>query len=1581
MQGNPQIDLQDQGVIDSGCSRHMTGNMSYLTDYEEIDGGYVAFGGNPKGGKITGKGKFDGKAGEGFFVGYYMNSKAFRVFNSRTMIVEENLHIRFSKNTPNAVSSGLDWLFDIDAITRIMNYEPIVAGTQSNGFAGTKARDNAGQARKETKSIKDYILLPLWTTDLPFSQYPKSFPDDGSKPSSDDEKKVNEDPRIESESEDQEKDENVNNTNNVNTTSDGNNTNNINTVSSTVNAVGKEVNAVGGKTSIELPVDPNIPPLEDYSIFDFSSNGEDNGAEADMNNLDTTIQVSPILTIRIHKDHLLDQVIGDLQSATQTRRMSKNLEEHGFEEPKKVIYALKDPRWIEAMKEELLQFKLQEVWTLVELPNRKRAIGTKWVFRNKKDERGIVIRNKARLVVQGYAQEEGIDYDEVFSPIARIEAIRLFLAYASFKDFAVYQIDVKRFEDPDFPDRVYKVEKALYGLHQAPRAWYETLSTYLLGNRFQRGKIDKTLFIKRYKGDILLVQVYVDDIIFGSTKKELCIAFEKFTEVKTASTPTETQKPLLKDEDGEEVDVHMYRYLKGQPKLGLWYPKYSPFDLVAYTDSDYARASLDRKSRTRGCQFLGCRLISWQCKKQTVVARSTTEAEYVAASSCYRQCLSPKTTAWNEFSSTMASAIICLATNQKFNFSKLIFNSMVRNLDNLSGKILMYPRNMRIVGKDVSGKVTPLFLAMVVQNQPQHGEDKAAHKERGDSLVRAATYASSLEAEQDSDNIIKTQSKATLNEPSSPGTSLGSGPRVLKLEKTKTIQANEIASLKRRFKKLEKKRSSRTHKLKRLYKVSLTTRVESSGDKQSLGEDASKQGRINAIDVDDDITLVSVQDEMEVDEEVVEVINTAKLIVDVAHVSAAGDQVSTTGATTAISTATTTTATTIDEITLAQVLADLKSTKTKAKGITFKEPEWDDIQAKIEADHELAERLQAEEQEQFAIKQKAILFKELLEQRRKHFTTKRAEEKRNKPPTQAQQRKIMCIYLKNIEGKKLKDLKNKSFDSIQKMFDKTFKRVNIFVDFRIDLVEGSSKRPGEKLEQESTKKHKSTLLEVAIWYDLHAGRKEISLYTTYNYRYVEQEALGRIVGIKSLLNAARITAVLINVNAAQSKLVLLENFNENYSKCLRLLDKVTTASTKLLPLEEVTTARVKLPLCLEVTAAKVRVTAAKHNLEIIENVNAPIVRKLIDGKETAIPPTSVEEKAIESKFGEVIEQTYERLQKLISQLEMHDIKTLSLDDLFNNLKAYESKVKRTSSSTTNSHNVAFLSSSSTNSATRAVNTAQGVNTASTQDLQQIYPDDLEEMDLRWNIAMLTMRARRFLKNTQRKLDMANKEKIGFDKSKVECFNYHKRGHFARECRAPRNQDNRNKEPTRRTVLVEETTSNALVSQCDGFGYDWSDQAEEGPTNFSLMAYSSTSSTSFINSEIIDKCKKGLGYNAVLPPYIGNFMSPKSNLDYPSLDDFVDVNESASESIVEKPTVETNEPKTARKEDTALIIEDWVSESEEEDVPKIKTVEMFNKPSFAKINFVKSTKQVKSPRNTSVDKNRQNTPSPRGNKRN
>ncbi|GJW40000.1 putative ribonuclease H-like domain-containing protein [Tanacetum coccineum] len=284
-----------------------------------------------------------------------------------------------------------------------------------------------------------------------------------------------------------------------------------------------------------------------------------------------------------------------------------------------------------------------------------------------------------------WAWEEGIDYDEVFAPMARIEAIRIFLAFASYMGFIVYQMDVKSaflygkideevyvsqplgFVDSKFPRKVYKVVKALYGLHQAPRAWYATLSTFLLKSGYRRGTIDKTLFIKKDKNDIILVQMssmveltfflglqvkQKEDGIFISQDKYVEEILKKFdfTYVKTASTLIETQKSLTKDEEVADVDVtpktshlnavkRIFRYLKGKPKLGLWYPRVSSFDLEAYSDSDYAGANLDRKSTTGGCQFLGRRLISWQCKKQTIVATSTTEAEYVAAANCCGQVL------------------------------------------------------------------------------------------------------------------------------------------------------------------------------------------------------------------------------------------------------------------------------------------------------------------------------------------------------------------------------------------------------------------------------------------------------------------------------------------------------------------------------------------------------------------------------------------------------------------------------------------------------------------------------------------------------------------------------------------------------------------------------------------------------------------------------------------------------------------------------------------------------------------------------------------------------------------------------
>ncbi|GJS19417.1 putative ribonuclease H-like domain-containing protein [Tanacetum coccineum] len=1016
-------------------------------------------------------GKFDRKADEGFFVGYSIN-----------------------RSKPN-------WIFDIDALTKSMNYKPVVVGNQSNGNEGTKACDDVGG-----DSSKD------------------------------------------SECSDQEKEDNVNITNNVNAASTN------------------EVNDVGAKTSKKLPDDPNMPEFKDIV---YSDDDEDVGAEADMNNLDVFMPISPIPTTRIHKDHPVEQIIRDLNSAPQTRRMTKNLEEHG-------LFSSVQQRTNHKDFQNCLFacFLSQEEpkKTLADLPNK----------------RGIVIKNKTRLVAQGYTQEEGIDYDEVFALIARTEAIRLKRKsmFVNHQDFKI-QTSLTEYT---------KLKKVLYGLHQAPRAWYETLSTYLFDNGFQRGKIDKTLFIRRDKDDILVVQVYVDDIIFGSIKKSLCTEFEKmmhkkfqissmgeltfflglqlkqkkdgifisqdkymtkilkkfgFTDVKTATTPMETQKLFLNDKYGEEVDVYLYRSMIGS----FMYLTCSRPDIM-FAVCACARYQVNPK-------ISHLHAVKKELKRSTiigpltVVANSTTEAEYVAASSCYGQngigvnagdsklmllginllllekvnaarhklttalrflakpaesegfeqivdflnanpikyalkinptiytscieqlwatakvktvngevqlqalvdgkkiivteasirrdlqlndeegtdclpnatifeeltrmgydklsqkltfykalfspqwkflihtilqCLSAKTTAWNEFSSTMAFVIIFLATNQKFNFSKYIFESMVKNLDN-AGKFLMYLRfvqvflekqlkgmqshkriyvtpsytkkifgNMRRVGKGfLKGHSTdPQHTPTIIQpstSQPQLKQrsrrpkrkyneipqssgptynvaDEATYEERDDSLVRAATTASSLEAEQDKgrqetigDTIAQTRSENVSK--------LSNDPLLAK----------------------ENKRGSRTHKLKRLYKVDRSARIVSSNE-ASLGdqEDVSKHERkIDDIDKDAEITLVDETQGSNGDDIMFDVSDLAGEEVFVAEQgvpdSKKDDVAQVNTVATTISTASTipVSAALITDvgITLAQALAELKSakpttatsTRPKAKGLVIHKQE------------------------------------------------------------------------------------------------------------------------------------------------------------------------------------------------------------------------------------------------------------------------------------------------------------------------------------------------------------------------------------------------------------------------------------------------------------------------------------------------------------------------------------------------------------------------------------------------------------------------------------------------------------------
>ncbi|GKC07597.1 putative ribonuclease H-like domain-containing protein, partial [Tanacetum coccineum] len=550
-------------------------------------------------------GKFEEKSDEGFLVGYSLNSKAFRVYNLETKRVEENLHINFLENKPNVAGKGPNWPLDLDYLTDSMNYQPVTAENKANKTAGPKeanhsvgTQDNtdAGYSKKQAEPAQEYFVLPLlssYTSTVKSSEAKNR----GEKPKWDTGSKLNKEPVDQQDQAFLEELESLKRqekeANNAaeafrkefaQSTKDlllqagaarATSTNTVNTISTPVSTASTSRVFSTGEPYADQN-DSQIPALED--IYDNLSNGiftnasyDDEGVVADFTNLATTVNVSPIPTSRIHTIHPTTQILGNPTLAVQARsKVNKNTGAHAFVsyiekkrrinhkdfqhylfacflsqiEPKKISQALKDESWVDAMQEELLQFKIQEVWILVDLPFGKNKIRTKWVYRNKKDERGVAVRNKATLVAQGYRQEEGIDYDEVFALVARIKAIRIFLPFASYMGFIVYQMDVKSaflygtideevyvtqplgFVDPKFPKKVYKVVKTLYGLHQAPRAWYATLSTFLLKSGYRRGTIDKTLFIKKDKNDIMLVQVYVDDIIFGSTKKSWCDDFE-----------------------------------------------------------------------------------------------------------------------------------------------------------------------------------------------------------------------------------------------------------------------------------------------------------------------------------------------------------------------------------------------------------------------------------------------------------------------------------------------------------------------------------------------------------------------------------------------------------------------------------------------------------------------------------------------------------------------------------------------------------------------------------------------------------------------------------------------------------------------------------------------------------------------------------------------------------------------------------------------------------------------------------------------------------------------------------------------
>nr|GEW54045.1 hypothetical protein [Tanacetum cinerariifolium] len=534
---------EDRGYVDSRCSRHMIWNMSYLSDFKEFDGGYVTFGGGANGGQIISKGtfktatinettgifkkfiteienlvdkkvknralvvkphnktpyelfrgrtpalsfmrpcgchvtilntldhlgKFDGKADEGYFIGYSMNSKAFRLYNIRTRRVEENLHIEFLENKPIVAGAGPEWLFDIDMLIKSMNYVTVITRTNSNDFAGTKDSIGAGQSNMETGSTQDYIFMPLWKDGSPLFDSSRKISGTAGK----------------------KQDE----------------------VSDKESGALNELNSAFENLNTEYPDDPKMHGLETIATSD------DSEKEADFTNLESSIHVIPTPTTRTLKNHPLKQVIRSLNTPVQTMSKLKPTNKQGF----------------------------------------------------------------ISAVYEGKTHEE--------LNTLRIEAIRLFLAYASFMGFMVYQMHVKsaflyerikeevyvfqplRFEDLDHPSKVYKV------------TLFKDADDADVDVHLYRSMIGSLMYLTSSRPDIMCVVC-------------VCARFQV--------TPKVSHLHAIK---------RIFKYRKGHLKLGLWYPKDSLFELMANTDSDYAGASLDRKSTTRGSEYAAaascCRQVLW----------------------------------------------------------------------------------------------------------------------------------------------------------------------------------------------------------------------------------------------------------------------------------------------------------------------------------------------------------------------------------------------------------------------------------------------------------------------------------------------------------------------------------------------------------------------------------------------------------------------------------------------------------------------------------------------------------------------------------------------------------------------------------------------------------------------------------------------------------------------------------------------------------------------------------------------------------------------------------------------------------
>nr|GEV64316.1 hypothetical protein [Tanacetum cinerariifolium] len=1467
--GNPQHALKDKGVIDSGCSRHLTGNMSYLSDFEEINSRYVAFGRNPKGGNITGKGKI--KTGKLDFDDVnFVKELKFNLFSVSQMCDKKNnvlftdtecivlspefklpdenqvlLKVPRENNMYNAwphqfqtmnklvkgnlvrglpskvfennhtcvackkgkqhrascktKSSGgmkrikrefsvartpqqnetakrknktlieaartmlayslLPIPFWVEAVntacyvqnrvlvTKLHNKTPyelllgrtpsigfmrpfdcpvtilntldllVTASNQPNSSAGIQEHFDADQTRNG--NVQQYVLLPLWSFG---SKDPQNTDDDTTFEVKEPESAVHVSPSSSAKTKkhDDKTKRKAKGTSPVELSIgfrnlseefkdfSNNSINEVNAASTSVLAVGQistnstNTFSVAGpynttdsltlrKSSYmdpsQYPDDLNMPALEDIT---YSDDEEDVGAKAEFSNLETSITVNPIPITRVHKDH------------------------------HRVHQALEDPSWIEAMQGELLQFKLQKVWVLVDLPKGKRAIGSKWVFRNKKDERGIVIRNKARLVAQGHTQEECIDYEEVFAPVARIDAIRLFLAYASFIGFMVYQMDVK--------------------------------SAFLYGT------------IKEEK----------QDGIFISQDKYIAEILRKFglTDGKSASTPIDTEKPLLKDPNGEDVDVHTYRsmigslrYLKGKPHLGLWYPKDPPINLVAYSDSDNAGASLDRKSTIGGCQFLELASPkangSWQTAtgKENlnpfmadslpktmlltfilgICINKVNDVIRLQALIDRKKVIITVDTVREALHLDDTESIDCLPNEEifaklvrmsyekpstKLTFYKAFFSAqwnLVRNVDS-SSKFYMYPRFLQLI---IGAQVGDLTFHTTKYPSPVLTQKQAAD-DVADVVADVADVVADVVATDDVVDVVP--HVVVESTPPSP------------TPNTTPLPSQELPSTSQEIIEEEEVKSFRIEEIKE-------------------GRLKESQAQVYHVDLEHADKVLSMHDDEPEPaklKKVIKVVTTAKLMIEVVTAAAAP-----------ITTATITAAPSAARRRKGVVIRDPKETATPSTIVKRKEKE-----------------------------DNAILRYQAL---------------KRKPQIEAQARKNMMYFNSNVA-----------------FLEKSEKELE-------EEASRALKRKTESSEEKAVKKQK-------LDEEVEELRKHLQIVpNNEDDVYIEATPLALKVPVVDYeIHTEHNKPYYKIIRADETRqlflsfLRLLKNFDREEMEMLWQLVQERFASLKPNNFSDdfllSTLKAIFESLMLKLTFGRIK--EAFMMILLVER-RYPLTRFTLDQMLNNVRLEVEEENEVSLELLRFVNIKFREgllgsNNVLISYMLMlfslgvdavEDFKEYTLRDYCYWLKTYCC-------------------------ANESVSAVASVSVVSTK--VPIFA--LTNMDTLSNAVIYSFFA-------SQNLGANGTTSLGFNMSKVECYNCRRKGNFARECMSPK--DTRRSVPVetqRRNVPVETFMSNALVSQCDGVGsYDWSFQAEKEPTNYALMAFTSSSSSSSKNE--VATCSK------------------------------------------------------------------------------------------------------------------------------